>query len=225
VVHVLSTGDELVEPVAVPRGHELRNSNAPALAAQLAELGLAARYLGIAGDRREELGRQVQRGLDGDVLLVTGGVSAGAYDLVRASLATTAFEPAFHGVAVRPGQPLLVGTCGACLVFGLPGNPLSTFTTFAVFVAPALRRLLGYRSWSSRRLPARLTERLVGRPGRETYHLACLKSTARGLVAHRVASMGSGDVLALARADGFIVTPAQGGSYAPGATVETLAWP
>jgi len=222
VVHVLSTGDEIVEPHIQPAAHQVRNSNAHALVAQLAEFGLEAGYLGIAGDERTTLDRALERGLAGDVLLVTGGVSAGRYDLVGEALEGAGMRLLFHRVAIKPGQPILAGRAGSCLVLGLPGNPVSTFTTFVVFAAPVLRRLLGYRAWGNARASAVLVAPLKTPPGRETYQLAHLASCGDGLTATPVASAGSGDVLALARANGFIVTPREGASLAAGATVSTL---
>ena len=224
VVHVLSTGDEVVEPSRAAADHQVRNSNGYALLAQLADLGVAGRYLGIAGDELGVLEDRLDRGLSGDLLLVTGGVSAGDYDFVGQALAAAGMERLFHKVAVKPGKPILAGRTNGCLVFGLPGNPVSTYTAFAVFVAPALRRMQGYRHWKNQRLPAVLTEPLRTRSGRETYHLARLTVTSEGLTASPVAHAGSGDVLALARANGFIVMPESGASLAAGAAVPTFLW-
>ncbi len=156
--------------------------------------------------------------------MVTGGVSAGDYDLVGQALAASGMKRLFHKVAVKPGKPILAGRTDDCLVFGLPGNPVSTYTAFAVFVAPALRRMQGYRHWKNQSLPAVLAEPLRTRPGRETYHLARLALTSEGLTASPVAHAGSGDVLALARANGFLVTPESGASLAAGATVSAFPW-
>jgi molybdopterin molybdotransferase len=224
VVHVLSTGDEVVEPGRAAADHQVRNSNAYALLAQLADLGVAGRYLGIAGDERGVLEDWLDRGLSGDLLLVTGGVSVGDYDLVGDALAAAGMRRLFHKVAVKPGKPILAGRADDCLVFGLPGNPVSTYTAFAVFVAPALRRMQGYRRWENQRLPAVLAEPLRARRGRETYHLARLTGRSEGLTASPVAHAGSGDVFALARANGFIVTPESGASLAAGAGVSALLW-
>ncbi len=222
VVHVLATGDEIVEPDRRPQEHQVRNSNAHALLGQLAEAGIAACYLGIAGDEPQPLRQAIVRGLAGDLLLITGGVSVGRYDLVHDALCAEGMRLLFHGVSMKPGKPLLAGRCGRCLVLGLPGNPLSTFTCFVVFVAPVLRRLLGHRRWSNRCLPATLDEPLDAPPGRETYHLARLEQGADGLVARVVPSTGSGDVLALARANAFIVTPRAGACLAAGAVTPVL---
>jgi molybdopterin molybdotransferase len=179
-VHVLSTGDEVVEPEQQPLPHQVRNSNGRTLMAQLAEVGLAGSYLGIAGDEGKELRRKLDEGLDGDVLLISGGVSVGEYDLVGQTLERAGMELFFHRVAVKPGKPILAGRCGDCLVIGLPGNPVSVFCGFAVFVAPALRRLRGIDRWQSGYSRARLGSRVRNRPGRRTYQLASLEWGTEG---------------------------------------------
>ena len=112
-VSVLVTGDELVEPAGTPLDHQVRDSNGATLLAQLDEMGLSGRYLGIAPDERESLGDMLRSGLEGDVLLVTGGVSVGRYDLVGEALTAAGMELLFHKVAVKPGKPVLAGLCGS----------------------------------------------------------------------------------------------------------------
>ena len=223
-VRVLSTGDEVIEADRVPEPHQVRNSNARALLAQLGECGLAGSYVGNAGDDRAELAVALATGLDADVLLVTGGVSVGAYDLVGAALEVAGLEPLFHGVAIKPGKPLLAGRAGRCLVFGLPGNPVSAFTGFALFVAPALRRMLGYRNYRNTTRAASLCAPFSARSGRVTFHLARSTGEGRTLRAARVATGGSGDVLSLARADGFLITPAAGGEFSAGSELPFLSF-
>jgi len=224
VVHVLSTGDEVVEPEADVADHQVRNSNAHALIAQLAGLGITGRYLGIARDEESELGAKLAEGLAADVLLITGGVSAGRYDLVGETLAAAGMRRIFHKVSVKPGKPLLAGRREGCLVLGLPGNPVSTFVAFAVFVAPALRRLMGYARWANRSVTAALAEPLTARGGRESYHLAHADAPRGELEVRPVDSTGSGDVLALSRANALIVTPPEGATLARGALVPVLLW-
>jgi molybdopterin molybdotransferase len=223
-VNVISTGDELVEPEQSPLDHQLRNSNAPALLAQLRELELTGGYLGIAPDSRGALEADIRRGLSGDVLLLTGGVSVGKYDIVGRTLAEAGMEALFHNVAVKPGKPVLAGRCGRCLVIGLPGNPVSAYTGFALFVAPALRRMMGTRRWMNVELPARLESRIRCRQERETYHLARLEADGRGLLARGVRSSGSGDLLSMTRANGFVIAPAAGRDLEPGTEVRALLW-
>jgi molybdopterin molybdotransferase len=223
-VRVLSTGDEVVEPDRSPEPHQVRNSNAGTLLAQLRELGLWGIYLGNAGDSTEELADRLEQGLRGDVLLVSGGVSVGEYDLVGQALTQAGAELLFHKVAVKPGKPILAARRGNCLVVGLPGNPVSALTGFAVFVAPALRKLMGYRRWENSEVRVRLDEPLSSRPGRTAYHLARITWTGGCYQGHRVSSTGSGDVLSMARANGFLVTPEQGGEFAPGDELPALLW-
>jgi molybdopterin molybdotransferase len=225
VVQVLSSGDEVVEPDVTPAPHQVRNSNARCLLAQLRELHLEGRYLGIAPDTREGLRAAVRGGLNGDVLLVTGGVSMGRYDLVGEVLAEVGMRQVFHKVAVRPGKPMLVGRHDDCLVVGLPGNPVSTFTGFAVFVAPALRKMMGFARCDSLEVTAVLTGRLKRKPGRTTYHLARVARTADGFTALPVRAMGSGDVVSMSRANAFVITAPGAHALDPGTPVTAILWP
>jgi molybdopterin molybdotransferase len=206
VVNVLSTGDEVVDADAIPAAHQIRNSNAPTLLAQLGELGLTGRYLGNAADSRDRLDALIEKGLSGDLLLVTGGVSVGKYDLVGQALEDAGMQVLFHKVRIKPGKPILAGRRDGCLVVGLPGNPVSAFTGFAVFVAPALRKLMGCGQWQNVELRAALAEALRCKPGRVTFHLCRIEVADGSLTARVVPSSGSGDVLAIPRANGFMVT-------------------
>ncbi len=223
-VRIVSTGDEVVEVGDAPSVHQVRNSNAQALLAQLREMGIRGTYLGIAPDRLAALEEVLRVGLAGDVLLVTGGVSVGTHDLVGDALARTGMRVLFHEVAVRPGKPILAGIAGRCLVLGLPGNPVSTFTCFAVFAAPAIRRMMGYRRAEASEVHAVLRGRLKRRPGRTTFHLARLEARDGTLVADPVRTMGSGDVVSLSRANAFIVTPGGNTAFEPGSTVTVMPW-
>jgi molybdopterin molybdotransferase len=223
-VGVLSTGDEIIEPDATPEPHQVRNSNAGTLLAQLREVGLWGVYLGNAGDSERDLADRLEQGLDGNVLLISGGVSVGDYDLVGKALERAGVELLFHKVAMKPGKPILAGRRGDCLVMGLPGNPVSVLTGFAVFAAPALRKMMGYRRWHNREVRATLDRPLACRPGRMTYHLARITWVDGRYAGHRVSTTGSGDVLSMARANGFIVTPEQGGEFGPGDELPALLW-
>jgi len=225
VVGVLSTGDEVVELDRAPEDHQVRNSNAAALLAQLRETGVRGAYLGNARDSRDELRRRVDQGLGGDVLLITGGVSVGDYDLVAQALEELGAETLFHGVAMKPGKPILAARRGATVIFGLPGNPVSAFTGFVVFVAPCLRRMMGQRAWRTPAVRARLDAPLEARPGRETYHLSRLAWRDGRLEGRRIDYTGSGDLPALARANGFVVTSPEGGRHAAGDELPAILWP
>lgn len=144
-VAILATGDELVEVDLQPRPDQIRNSNAYCLAAQLELLGFSSDYLGIALDAREDLERKITAGLQRDILIMTGGVSMGEYDLVRDVFRDLGLEILFSKVSIKPGKPTVFARKGDRLIFGLPGNPVSALTTFECFVRPALGRLCGMK--------------------------------------------------------------------------------
>ncbi len=142
---VLSTGDEIVEPEVFPSLAQIRNSNAGQLIAQAAAMGLHARYAGIAADEAQELETKITRALDDhDLLLLTGGVSTGDYDLVPIILQRMGFRILFHKVAVQPGNPTLFAGRDNKRVFGLPGNPVSAFVQFEYLVKPMLYASMGH---------------------------------------------------------------------------------
>ena len=226
-VAVVSTGDEIVEPHERPQPHQVRNSNGHTLMAQLDATGYEARYLGIARDDRAALRTALDQALRKepfDVLLLTGGVSVGAYDLVAEALGGAGMERWFHGVQVKPGKPVLAGRCGETVVFGLPGNPVSTFAGFRLFVLPALCRLAGRSIWRPQEVQATLDEELRCRAGRRTYHLALLQASEGGWRGRRLSTSGSGDVLALHRANGYVITDPEVGYIPSGHRVLAMPW-
>ncbi len=223
-VAVLSTGDEVVEPEITPADYQVRNSNAVTLMTQLREVGIEGRYLGIAPDRPDRLREQLLDGVGSDLLLLTGGVSMGEYDLVAEALREIGMELLFHKVRVKPGKPILAGRAGRCVVLGLPGNPVSAFTGFAIFAAPLLRRIGGLSQWRNREVAARVLEPLPARPGRTTYHLVQAGFRDGLCTVRPTRSRGSGDVAALARANAFAITPGEPGGAPEGAVVPALFW-
>jgi len=224
VVHMLTTGDEVVEPDVAPLDHQVRNSNAVTLLSQLKELGLSGRYLGIASDDKAGLREKLLAGIKGDLLILTGGVSMGEYDLVAEALEEIGMELLFHKVKVKPGKPILVGKAGSCLVAGLPGNPVSAFTGLAIFLAPFLRKIEGRSDWENFETMGRLTAPLKARPGRVTYHLVEAGFEEGSCVVRPAASRGSGDATSLPRANGFAVTEGGPGSTPQGTLVRTIFW-
>lgn len=203
-VTVLSTGNELVPFDQNPRPPQIRNSNAPMLAA-LAESDAQVQLLGCAADSRQETIDAVARGLHGDLLVITGGISMGAYDWVGAALDAAGVRVHFKRVALQPGKPVVFATHPGGLVLALPGNPVSAYTTFRLFAQPALRRLQG--EWDVRphwfRAEAhfeweRRGPKCILIPGR-------LRES--GSAVERVPYSGSGDLMAYARADCQIVLP------------------
>jgi molybdopterin molybdotransferase len=208
-VTVLATGDELVPVTQAPGPGCIRNSNGPAVLGQARWAGAHVRSLGIVRDEAVILTDAIAAGLDADALVVSGGVSAGAYDLVEAAFARLGVEVFFERVAIKPGAPLVFGRRGAVLVFGLPGNPVSAQVTFDVFVRAALLRMQGARTVSRPRLDVELLMAVSNRSGREAYLPARVRGKRGRLVAEPLPSMGSADILAHARANALLVLGAE----------------
>jgi len=220
-VGVLATGDELVEVSARPGPDGIRNSNGPMIAALAAAAGAEPVVLGIARDDPRELERCVRRGLELDALVLTGGVSMGDHDHVAPTLERAGVGVRFHRVAMKPGKPVLFGCRGRVPVFGLPGNPVSSFVGFELFVRPALCVLDGRESAGPRLRAARAGARLRGAARLEVYVPCRVSSDGDGLVATPVRYGGSGDIHGAARADGFARVEA-GGEVAEGERVGVL---
>jgi molybdopterin molybdotransferase len=142
-VAILSTGDELVPLDRTPGPFQIRNSNNISLAAQVSLAGGEPLIVGSAKDEIAELRARIEQGLEADLLLLSGGVSVGKYDLVEQVLKDLGAEFCFDAVAIRPGKPVVFGWCRGKPVFGLPGNPVSTMVTFELFVVPAIEVLSG----------------------------------------------------------------------------------
>jgi molybdopterin molybdotransferase len=144
-VTIVSTGDELVPVDGAPGPYQIRNSNSVSLAAQVSLAGGEPIIEGSARDEISDLRARIERGLDTDMLILSGGVSVGRYDLVETVLRDLGAEIFFDAVAIRPGKPAVFGWCKGKPVFGLPGNPVSTMVTFELFVAPAIELLSGFQ--------------------------------------------------------------------------------
>ncbi len=218
-VGVLATGNELVGPTQVPVAGQIRNTNGPMLKAQAARIGAIPYDFGIGPDNEVALKESVHFALTScDVLLLAGGVSVGDYDFVPAVLQSLGVQIHFHKVRMKPGKPLLFGTLGPKLVFGLPGNPGSAFVGFELFVAPALRALLGQAEAGPRLRTLQLTNALKANHDRPTYHPAIATDD-------RVTALpwiGSADLRSLVRVNSFLVLPSGPIEYAAGAMATTI---
>ena len=221
-VAVLSTGSEVVEVGAEPGEFQIRNSNAASLAAQIELAGGAAVQLGNAPDRKEELREGIERGLREDLLVISGGVSAGKYDLVEPVLRDLGAEFIFDAVEIRPGRPAVFAICQGKPVFGLPGNPVSTMVTFELFVTPALDIFSGIEARALPLLKAKLASEVTERAAL-TYFLPALLEWPNGEA--RVSLLpwhGSGDVATVTRGNCFLVVPRTKLKLAAGEWVDVL---
>jgi len=222
-VAVIVTGDELVEPMRKPRPGQIRNSNGPMLMAQAARVGGLPRFLGIGRDQREHLLSLIKEGLEvARVVVLSGGVSMGQADLVPGVLAELGVERLVHGVNLKPGKPLYVGRRGDRLVFGLPGNPVSSLVCFELFIRPAIAQLRGVRSaaWQPASLPLAAAWSIS--TDRDTFHPARLHRTSQGASVEPLPWLGSPDLLTLSRADALVRVPPGAHTFPAGATLPVL---
>ena len=229
-VAVLSTGDELVEIDAAPGPAQIRNSNSYSLAAQVHNAGGEAVRLEIAPDDRGRLRALIEEALNYDLLLLTGGVSMGKYDLVEQVLAELKAKFYFTGAEIQPGRPVVFGSCGAAMAtsaqggsavgtraeapprqrkyfFGLPGNPVSTMVTFALFARPMIEALAGQTPQQLVFLRARLKSEIRTKTGLKRFLPATLAGEFENAEVELARWQGSGDVAALARSNCYVVIP------------------
>jgi molybdopterin molybdotransferase len=223
-VAVLSTGNELVDAGKTPAASQIRNSNGPMLLAAVRQAGAEPVDLGISRDEPGPLRERLAQGLKYDLLIVSGGVSTGVLDLVPGLLTALGVREVFHRVRVKPGKPLWFGmrgddVIGQTLVFGLPGNPVSSFVGFELFVKPAIARSSGRETRACHRMmPARLTSDFTHRGDRPTYYPGALE-TGEPTAVPAVTPLrwaGSADLRGLVDANALIVFPAGDRTFAAG---------
>jgi molybdopterin molybdotransferase len=262
-VAVMTTGDEVVEANQTPGPGQIRNSNGPMLVAQVSRAGGLPRYLGIGRDTVQSLRPLVAEGLRADVLVLSGGVSAGRLDLVPGVLQELGVQAHFHKVEMKPGKPVFFGArageampaseCEAlrrkdepgvvssleevmtarsrsaparnspCLVFGLPGNPVSSLVCFELFVRPALRCLLGHAECLPPLVPLPLAGDFPYASDRPTYHPARLQTGPDGWQVRPLPWFGSADLRALAEANALVLFPAGNHQHRAGQRLPVLA--
>ena len=249
-VAILSTGNELVEAHEQPAAGQIRNSNGPLLAAAVRRAGGIPIELGIARDNVADLRSKIEQGLTADVLVLSGGVSAGVLDLVPRVLQELGVEQVFHKVNLKPGKPLWFGVHGPtsnvhrsseaasapeshngpwttdhgrCLVFGVPGNPVSSFVCFELFARPAIAKLTDRDPDSLfRRLMAQLAGEFIHRGDRPTYFPAVVRNEEGGLIAEPVRWRGSADLRGITRANALIAFPAGDRTWQAGDVFEVV---
>jgi molybdopterin molybdotransferase len=217
-VAILATGDEVIGVEEQPADFQVRNSNSYSLAAQVRRAGGIPKILDVARDVYEHTRSQVELGLQSDLLLLSGGVSAGKYDIVERVLADLGATFFFDRVRVQPGQPLVFGSVRGKLFFGLPGNPASTMVTFEVFARAAVEILSGIRDPKLPLVWASLTHDFHHKTGLRRFLPAVVED---GCVTH-VKWSGSSDVSSLSRANAFLVAEADKGDYKQGEMIQVL---
>jgi molybdopterin molybdotransferase len=231
-VAILSTGSELVPPEALPAFGQTRNSNGPMLTAAVHLIGAEPIPLGLVADRPEAIRAAVAQGLAADVLLLSGGVSAGDLDLVPEVFRACGVEKVFHKVRHKPGKPVWCGVyrraaSAPTLVFGLPGNPASSLVCFDLFVRPALAIVAGRprSEWHLPRARARLTAAAKAAADRPVYLPCRLAGPPDALQATPLPWTGSSDLRGFAGANGYVALPANGKLHEAGTEVDIVLRP
>jgi len=219
-VAIIPTGDEIVEAGVNPERFQIRNSNAWSMAVQVGRAGGDPQILPIARDNYESTRGLIEQGLDADLLLLSGGVSAGKYDIVERVMADLGAEFFFDRVLLQPGQPLVFGRVRGKFFFGLPGNPASTMVTFEVFARAAVELLGGAQEAPLRLLQARLSKDFRQKTGLTRFLPA--QVSADGSTVAPEPWQGSGDIGALSRANAFLVTEPDRESWAAGEMIRVL---
>lgn len=224
-VAILATGDEIADLDDPDLHHKIINSNSYTIAGQVIEAGGVPVLLGVARDTREEISQRLASGLQADVLITSGGVSAGDFDYVRDCLDAVGFATQFLTVAMRPGSPVTFGTVGHVPVFSLPGNPVASMITFELFVRPALLKMQGHTELFRQHAQAALAEAVSKRQGVRTFLRGVLqppKCPEDRATVTITGPQGSGILRSMSLANCLIDIPEEVERLQPGDTVQIL---
>jgi molybdopterin molybdotransferase len=224
IVGVIATGSEIVEPKLVPKPGQIRNSNGYSMMAQALRAGAEVRYLGIVEDDALSLKRVIGEGLDTcDVVMLSGGVSAGVYDLVQDAMRDLGVEVLFDRIRMKPGKPLTFGVKGKKLVFGLPGNPVSSVVGLELLARPAIRKMQSMSVLHHRQAKTVLKADFRQSPGRKQFVPANSVLGEQGLwTSDWVGHHGSADLFALARANSLFVVDADADHVRAGTALDII---
>jgi molybdopterin molybdotransferase len=221
-IAILSTGDELVEVAEKPGPSQIRNSNSYSLAALVTECGGEAVQLPIAPDEEGKLMELIQEGLKADMLLLSGGVSMGKFDLVELALKKLGAKFFFTGAMIQPGKPVVFGEVGSIPFFGLPGNPVSVMVTFELFARQLVEALSGAEPALLKSAKAKLRKEFKTKTGLTRFLPATLDGRLDDPEVEVVPWQGSGDMLAAARANCYLVVPPDREKLAKGEMVTVV---
>ncbi len=222
-VAILATGDEVVPPDRTPGPGQIRDANSYTVAAQVQAFGGVPLLLGVARDQEELVRRGMQEALDrdADLIITSGGVSVGDFDLVKQVLAAEG-EMHFWSLNMKPGRPLAFGIMDGVPLLGLPGNPVAAMISTELFARPALLKMQGFSEWSRPTVWARLTEPIERKDGRRHYLRVSLQDSDTGHEATLTGDQGSGILNSLVQADGLAIIPEEADHLPVGTEVQVL---
>jgi molybdopterin molybdotransferase len=204
-VGIISTGTELVDVESKPAAAQIRNSNGYSLAAQARRLNADVELLGAVKDTKEEISGMMRKGLQKDILILSGGVSMGEYDLVGDVMKDINTHIYFEKVALRPGKPVIFGKKDKTFIFALPGNPVASFVTFELFIYPAIRKMMGFSTLHRTTLKASLEVEIPVKRKRREYRPALLRTHNSQWYVSPVEWHGSADLLSTTRANCLLI--------------------
>ncbi len=223
-VAILNTGGEII-PVGNPLPkNKIYNSNGPMLCSLLNSDNIPLHFLGIVEDNVNELKKAIQKGLRSNILLISGGVSMGDYDLVPGTLKKLGVKEKFHNIRVKPGRPLYFGTRNNRLVFGIPGNPISNFLAYYIFIRPAIYKMIGYDSYIPELKYGFIKSEYKQKTGRTHFVLAHISKKTGQYNIEPVKSHGSADISALSKANAFMVVDKEKSVLKKNSKVKFLSW-
>ncbi|OQZ01280.1 MAG: hypothetical protein B6D34_13705 [Candidatus Brocadia sp. UTAMX1] len=204
-IGIISTGDELVNVGMKPSAAQIRNSNGYSLAAQSRSMRTDVELLGIVKDTKEEISKMMCRGFRKDILILSGGVSMGEYDLVGDVMKDLNTQIYFEKVALRPGKPVIFGKKDKTFIFALPGNPVASFVTFELFIYPAIRKMMGFPNIHRTTVKASLEMEILVKRKRREYRPALLRMHNNAWLVSPVEWHGSADLLATTMANCLLI--------------------
>lgn len=221
-IAILNTGSEIIEPGEILNYGQIYNSNGTMLSVMAQNIGINAEYLGIAADEEKSLTSMLSIGLKNDILLISGGVSMGEFDLVPKVLISLGVKQIFHKVRIKPGKPVFFGKTDKCLVFGLPGNPLSNFVGFELFVKTAVRKMTASEIVLPIFNEGTITAQFKHRADRKNFYPATQKNVDGTVIVTPVHSHGSADISSLSKANCFLMADIDKLVYSPGDKIKFL---
>ena len=221
-VGIISTGTELVDVESKPSAVQIRNSNGYSLAAQARRLKADVELLGTVKDTKEEISRIMHRGLQKDILILSGGVSMGEYDLVGDVMKDLNTHIYFEKVALRPGKPVIFGKKDKTFIFALPGNPVASFVTFELFIYPAIRKMMGFSTLHRTTFKASLEVEILVKRKRREYRPALLRMYNNQWFVSPVEWHGSADLLSTTRANCLLIVREDAEKLSVGKLVDVI---
>jgi molybdopterin molybdotransferase len=207
IVAVVATGDELVDIDDSPNPWQIVSSNSYSLAAQIIDCGGIPLQIGIAKDTRDDLVSKFKAALRADIIVSSGGVSVGDYDLVKDVMKEVGNKMQFWRVAMRPGRPLAFGSMGGIPIFGLPGNPVSSMVAFEQFVRPSILKTMGHKNLFRRTVKATIREDITKERGAKHFIRARVEYKNGRFIVTSMGNQGSGILKSMVRANGLVILP------------------